>query len=650
MVASLQTLPKQIIDKILEICHSKASQSYHPKFYKLHRDFREYAHLCHSLRVSALPYLQKRLVFERYNQAVEGVDKLGLSHEELKTAKKLPPQIKWLTNLRTVVESQSVDKVTEVVVSTFDRYPLPDDVLAVLQEFGFDKHTWTNVTSLYINFKSDYELDDKDISLDEESGGSALSKSDAAAALTNEWIPDESFTALGNYLGITMPNVESLWMDENRCRRVGPRNAMSSYIMDHIDRFKALDLRFAYMPTFGVKVLPAQITRLTLSVHSAYDYVDIPRIVAPTLVSLTLISIPLNYLWDRFCNVPAGSGGATNKSTNGTPSLTTNANTVVFSELRKLEMTFHVPYRSVPSGKTEDDLMWERYRKENGSEIVNEPDTSYKGNPRLKTISIKERTPKFTQLKTTGRRPHFPKLRHLQLNLYPGRISEILKDIPVGQLHSMSISGDLVAFKGIKLKDMNSLHYSSLSCYSESRHRESAHGNRFLAKALSQNSYIRRMTISASTEYRLRLPPAEKITCTGIRRLSLTGQLSYADVPELLRRLPELECLDLQRALFVKPPATVRTAEGMAAHILSSDMRPISTSLIKFVPDVLLRNATDDVVFYNILMVIARVPSLRELKMFSFYSTQFFRELLPLFKIQKVLPYIRHLAALDCTE
>ncbi|KAJ1894796.1 hypothetical protein LPJ81_005094 [Coemansia sp. IMI 209127] len=648
MVASLQTLPKQIIDKILEICHSKASQSYHPKFYKLHRDFREYAHLCHSLRVSALPYLHRRLVFERYNMAVEGVDKLGLSHEELKTAKKLTPQIKWLTNLRTVVESQSIDKVTEVVVSTFDRYPLPEDILAALQQLGFEKHDWTNVTFLYINFKSDYELDDKDISLDEENDGSALSSpADAAAALTNEWIPDESFTALGTYLDTAMPNVDSLWMDENRCRRVGPRNAMSSYVMDHLDMFKTLDLRFAYMPTFGVKTLPAQITRLTLSVHSAYDYIDIPRIVAPTLTSLTLISIPLNYLWDRFCNLPAGSA---NSNSNGAAPVVANANTVIFSELRKLEMTFHVPYRSVPSGKTEDDLMWERYRKENGSESVAEADANYKGNPRLKTISVKERTPKFTQLKTTGRRPQFPKLRHLQLNLYPGRVSEILKEIPVGQLYSLSISGDLVAFKGIKLKGMNSLQYSSLSCYSESRHRESAHGNRFLTKALGQGRHIRRMTISASTYYRLMLPPAEKITCTGLRKLSLTGQLSYADVPELLRRLPYLECLDLQRALFVKPPATVRTTEGMAAHMLATDMRPISTSLVKFIPDVLLRNATDDVVFYNILMVIARVPSLRELKMFSFYSTQFFRELLPLFKIQKVLPYIRHLAALDCTE
>ncbi|KAJ2449701.1 hypothetical protein GGF42_004693, partial [Coemansia sp. RSA 2424] len=108
--------------------------------------------------------------------------------------------------------------------------------------------------------------------------------------------------------------------------------------------------------------------------------------------------------------------------------------------------------------------------------------------------------------------------------------------------------------------------------------------------------------------------------------------------------------LDLQRALFVDPPPLTHTPEGMAQHLLASDMRPVSTSLIKFVPDVLCRNATDEVVFYNIFMLIARTPSLRELKMFSFYSTQFFRELLPLFKIPELFRFIRHLTTLECKE
>ncbi|KAI9502665.1 hypothetical protein GGI25_003520 [Coemansia spiralis] len=634
MAVTLQTLPKQILDRILEICYNRLLPIYRPRFYKLHREFREYAHLCHSLRASALPYLYKRLIFERYNLTVEGVDKHKRSHEELEAAKKLPPQIKWMSNLRLIVEAGAFDKVTEVAISSCDRYPMPDDVLATLQKYEFEKHDWTHVTMLYINFKSDYELDDKEISADDDPGTPAKT-----AASGNDWVSEESFGALGSYLDITMPNVDELWMDDDRCRRIGPRCSMSNYIMDHLDRFKSLNLQFAYTPTFGVKVLPAHITRLTLSIHSAYDYVDIPRIVAPTLVSLTLMSIPLNYLWDRFCNVPGGPSKS-RSSANG------SYNVIEFSELEKLELTFHVPYRSVPSGKTEDDLMWDQYRKESGSDL----EANYKGNPRLKTVSIKERTPKYTQLRTDGRRPRFPKLRHLQLNLYPGRVNDILKEIPVEQLYTLSISGDLVVYKSLRLKGLTNLRYSNLSCYSESRYRESAHGNRFLAHALGQSAHIRSIVVSASTEYRLKLPPADKIMCTGVRKLVLKAQITYADVPDLLRRLPMLESLELQRAMFVKPPASVRTAEGMAAHMLSTDMRPISTSLLKFFPDVLMRNATDDVVFYNILMVIARIPSLRELKMFSFYSTQFFRELLPLFKIHQVLPFIRHLTTLECTE
>ncbi|KAJ2522790.1 hypothetical protein H4217_000506 [Coemansia sp. RSA 1939] len=643
VVASLQTLPKQILDRILEDCHRKATQSYHPKFYKVHRDFREYAQLCRSLRESAQPFVSRRVVFERYNQTVEGVDKRELSHDETKAAKRQPPQIKWLTNMHAVVAMDATDAVTEVVISSFDRYPLPDDVLAMLERMEFAKHDWTSVTRLYVNFKADYDLDDKDVLADEddddddasETNDAATAAASAAAAI--EWIPDDSFAALASYLETAIPNVDTLWMDENRCRRVGPRSAMSGYIADRIDKFRTLDLRFAHMPAFGVKVLPTQLTRLTLSVHSAYDYIDIPRIAAPTLRSLTLASIPLHYLWDRFCS------GAAEAAASAT-------STVVFEQLRRLELSFHMPYRSVPIGKTEDDLMWERWRRESGVPHPSDADASLNVGARLKTVSVKERAPRFTQLKTTGRRPHFPRLRHLQLSSYPGRISEILKDMPLAQLRSLDISGDMVSFKGIRLGGMHCLQRSTLACFSDSPFRESAHGNRVLAKALAQGPSVRSLSVSASTEYRIRVPPADRITCTGLRVLSISGQVSYADIPALLRQLPVLECLDLQRARFVKPPPAVRTAEGMAAHMLASDMRPISTSLVKFVPDVLLRNATDDIVFYNILMLIARVPSLRELKMFSFYSTQFFRELLPLFKIHKVLPFVRHLAALDYTD
>ncbi|KAJ2838204.1 hypothetical protein FBU31_000972 [Coemansia sp. 'formosensis'] len=518
---------------------------------------------------------------------------------------------------------ENTSRVTELVISTFDRYPNPDDVLDMLRQCGFDQHKWPAVTTLCIHFKSDYDIDDSD-------------KEEA----DSEWIPDESFAALSAYLVEHLPAVDTLWMDDNRCRRVGPRNALSNYVASRLTQLRKMFLRFAYMPAFGVKTLPPQITHLTLSVHSAYDFIDIPRIMTATLVSLTLSAIPLNYLWDRFSTSP-----------------TTRTNSVEFSELRRLDLTFHVPYRSIPSGKTEDDLMWERYHKESteteedGTKVayVDSKTDNYKGNYKLKTISVKERTPKYTLLRADGKRPRFPKLQHLQLNLYPGRIRDFLRDIPLPQLLTLRISADLVAFKGLRLAGLDLLQSSNLCYYSESKLRESPHANRFLANAFAQPPTIHKMTVSASSKCRLRLPL--EIACTGIRRLKITAQISYADLPGLLRQLPVLEFLDLQRALFVDPPPLTHTAEGMAKHFLAmGDLAPVSTSMIRFVPDVLCRNATDEVVFYNIFMLIARVPSLRVLKMFSFYSTQFLRELLPLFKIPELSKHIRHLASLECKE
>ncbi|KAJ2476992.1 hypothetical protein EV174_004757 [Coemansia sp. RSA 2320] len=656
MALTLQTLPRQIVDQILDRCYDRQLPAFHPKFFRVYQDFQDYSHLCRRLRDSALPFLTRRLIFERYNLAVEGVGKQTLSHEDLKAAKRLPPVIRWKTNMPRVVGrlalGAAVEGVTEVIISTYDRYPDPEDVLAILRQYQFDQYTWPNVTSLCVNFKSDFDVDDR------EADDPALTPADptttanptapttpapapAPAASTADWISNESFTALSQFLALHMPAVDTLWMDDNRCRRVGQRNAMSTYIADRLDRFRRLNLRFAYMPAFGVKTLPPIITHLTLSVHSAYDYIDIPRIMTPMLVSLTLNAIPLNYLWDRFCH-----------STSVSRSATTNQilNTVEFTELRRLELSFHVPYRSVPSGKSEDDLMWEKYHKNSADSADSLTNTSYKGNPKLKTISVKERTAKYTVLRTDGKRPKFPKLQHLALNMYPGRISDFLLDIPIAQLLTLRISGDLVAFKGVRLTGFTSLQTSNVSYFSDSRFRESAHGNRFLCKAFAQPPTVRSLSVTTCSKCRLRLPPASAITCTSIRRLCITAQVSYADLPDLLRRLPALEYLDLQRALFVDPPPLTHTPEGMARHLLSTDMRPVSTSLIKFVPDVLCRNATDEVVFYNIFMLIARTPSLRELKMFSFYSTQFFRELLPLFKIPELFRFIRHLATLDCNE
>ncbi|KAJ2080050.1 hypothetical protein H4R24_000004 [Coemansia sp. RSA 988] len=597
--------------------------SFHPKFYKTYKTLREYSTVCHNLRESALGFLRRRLIFERYNLAVEGFDRASLTHEELRVAKKLPPDVRWMSNIRMIIEEGTFEAVTEVVISTCDRYPNPEDVLGMLQKLEVDLYKWPNATVLCINNKSDYEIDDKE--------------GDESAT---DWIPEESFTALSGYLLTTFPAVESLWMDDNRCRRVGPRNAMSSYIMDHLSKLSRMYLRFSYMPTFGVKVLPSHITNLTLSVHSAYDYIDIPRIVAPTLVTLTLSAIPLNYLWDRFCNMPPGS------TKDGKSVIQTNT-IVEFTHLERLDLTFHVPYRSIPSGKSEDDYSWERLHDKDSADTDS---SSPKSRSRLKTVSVKERSPKYNVLRASGKRPRFPKLRYLFLNLYPGRVKDFLNDIPVHQLQSLRISGDLVVFKGVRLNGFTSLQECSLTYFSGSKRREWPHGSRFMAKVLAQGPHVRRLSVTTCSEYRMHLPVPEKVTCTGLRRLSLTAHISYADLPGLLRRLPHLEFLDLQRALLVKPPAQARTTEGLAQHLLSMDIRPISTSLIKFVPDVLCRDATDETIFYNIFVLIARIPSLRELKMYSFYSAQFFRELLPLFKIHQLFPHIRHLATLECSD
>ncbi|KAJ2779998.1 hypothetical protein H4R18_003698 [Coemansia javaensis] len=641
--ASLQTLPRQIVDRILARCYQSQLMAFHPKFYKTYRSFREYAQVCSNMRAAALPYLRRRLIFERYNLAVEDLDRASLTHDELRAAKKLPPDIRWLSNMRTVVEERGFDAVAEVVISTCDRYPGPEDVLAMLKQFGVDQHRWPNVRVLCVNNKSDYEVDDKE-------------GEDGAA----DWIPEEAFTALARFLLDAFPSVDSLWMDDNRCRRVGPRNALSSYIADHLAKLTRMHLRFSYMPAFGVKVLPAHITNLTLSVHSAYDYVDIPRIVAPTLVTLTLSAIPLNYLWDRFCNSASNSGGG---------------GVVEFTRLERLDLTFHVPYRSIPSGKADDSAassVWDKFQDREAAAgsmsaaaaaaaaaaalappaaaPADDGSGAQKDRSRLKTVSIKERSPKYSVLRTDGRRPRFPRLRHLLLNLYPGRVRDFLRDIPVAQLQTLRISGDLVAFKGLRLRGLTALHSCTLTYFSGYRRREWPHGSRFMAKVLAQGPHLRNLSVTTCSEHPMALPPSDHVLCTGLRRLSITAQVSYADLPPLLRRLPHLEFLDLQRALLAKPPPQARTPDGLAQLLLATDMQPISTSLIEFVPDVLGRDATEETVFYNIFMLIARIPSLRVLKIYSFYSAQFFRELLPLFKIHQLFPHIRHLATLECSD
>ncbi|KAJ2635831.1 hypothetical protein GGF40_003366 [Coemansia sp. RSA 1286] len=617
MPPTLQTLPKQILDKILNKYYDKQLPSFHPKFFRVYKHAYELSQLCRALREALQPYIYGRLIFERYNLAVEGVEaRKSTTMEETKAMKKLPPITVWKSNIKLIESCDMWDSVTQVVISTYDRYPDPDDVLAMLKEKGFDQHQYPNVHMLITNFKADFDIDDK------------------ASDDVNDWIPDESFNALGQYLSQHLTHIDTMWMEENRCRRVGLRNAMSPFVSANLEKLRKLHFRFSYMPNFGVKILPQHITHLTLSVHSAYDYIDIPKIATPALQSLTLSAIPISYLWDRFVNYPQQPG------------------VVEFPELIKLDLSFHQPYRRIPAAKTEDDYMWERYSKENAN--ADDPDSkvfqaeSYKGNTKLKTISVKDQSAKYTVLRTDTRRPRFPKLRRLRLNLYPSRVCEFLKHVPAEQLEYLCISGDLVAYKGFRMSQFTNLKKSLIMQYSDTTYRQTSHVTRLMTRVLSQPSKIlRSLDITSSTKSRVYLPPAHKITCSSIKKLYIMANVSYEDVPVLLENLPLLEQFDLQRAMFAKPPPEAETPEGLADMLLASGMQPISTSLIKFIPDVMCRSVTDATIFYNLFVLIARIPSLLELKMFSFYSSQFSSELARMLAIPRLRIHIEHLSTLE---
>ncbi|KAJ1720927.1 hypothetical protein LPJ53_004505, partial [Coemansia erecta] len=575
--------------------------------------------LCRSIRAVLRPHLFEMLFFERYNLALpkEEGKSMVLTMEDSKAAKLLPPVIKWRSNIKLVRVTNMISYVRTVSISTTDRYPDPDDVLKMLKEQGFDNLVYTNVTRLIVKNKSDYDVDDKP-------GDDA-----------NGWFPDESFNALSQYLTDNLPHVQELWLDDNRCIRVGPRNAMSPFIADNLDRLRRLELSFAHMPAFGIKALPMHITHLRLTVHGAYNYIDIPRIATPMLQVLSLSAIPIDCLWQRFVQPATCSDSSHQQSPPGV---------IEFPELHSLSLTFYVPYRSIPTAKTENDYMWENYK----DEALRTKPSSYKGNSKLKTISVQDQSPKYHVLRTDSRRPRFPKLTSMSLNQYPGRISEFLKDIPVEQLVSMRLSGYINTFKGFRMHGFTSLRICSLMQFSELKHRQSPHGNRFFEHTMMQQSpVLQSLHVVSSTECRLRLPPVDKIQCSSIRRLRLSVTISFEDVPALLRCLPLLERLDLERNLFPQPPPEAQTPEGLADVLLTMGLEPISTSLLTFTPDVLCRNSNEESLFYNVFLIIARVPSLRKLCMYSFYASHFYESLLPMLKIPRLFPFIRHLASLD---
>ncbi|KAJ2784705.1 hypothetical protein GGI15_002180 [Coemansia interrupta] len=620
-----QALPKGILERVFSYnvlsgawtVNSTRTYDWYCNIYKL-------SLLSRGIRAVLRPYLFEMIFFERHNLAIpkEEGKSMMLTIEETKAAKVLSPVIKWRSNIKLVRVTNMISYVRTVSISTTDRYPDPDDVLKMLKEHGFDNLRYTSVTRLIVKNKSDFDVDDK--------------PSDDAS----DWIPDESFNALSQYLTENLPHVQELWLDDKRCMRVGPRNAMSPYIAENLDKMRRLELSFAHMPVFGVKTLPMQITHLRLTVHGAYNYIDIPRIATPMLQVLSLSAIPIDCLWQRFVQPASGSDGSQQQQ-QPPPGF------VDFPELRSLSLTFYVPYRSIPSAKTENDYMWENYK----DDAIRTKPESYKGNSKLKTISVQDQSPKYHVLRTDSRRPRFPKLTSLSLNQYPGRVSEFLKDVPVEQLVSLRLSGYINTFKGFRMNGFTSLRICSLMQFSELKHRQLSHGNRFFEHAMMhQSPALQSLHIVSSTEWRLRLPPVDKIQCSSIRRLRLSVTISFEDIPALLRCLPLLELLDLEHSVFPQPPLDAQTSEGLADILLTMGFEPISTSLLTFTPDVLCRNSNEESLFYNVFLVIARVPSLRKLCMYSFYASHFFEKLLSMLKIPRLFPFIRHLASIECGD
>ncbi|KAJ1960722.1 hypothetical protein GGI12_003652 [Dipsacomyces acuminosporus] len=541
-------------------------------------------------------------------------DELGLTGAELEAAKKLPPIIKWRTNLGRIAKEGVTDKVENLAIGSYYRYLTPEDIIKTLKGFGFDKLDWSGVRELHMKFG--YYHDDT-FEETEEIG----------------WKLDESSSVLGDFLAERLPNITAVVSEESQRHRTAPRNSLSGFLSKRIDRLQKLKMEFTCLPDFGVKSLPGQLTYLDLEVYSVFDYVDIPRIMAPSLVFLKLRSIPLYYLWDRFYD---GNGS--------------NAKNIEFKQLETLKLTFHHPSRTVPAGKSEDDFAREKIYKERG---IDSPDKCYNGNPKLKTISVKEKAPKYTVLKSDRRHPLFPKLRVLHLALYPGRVCEFLKDIPQRQIADLSISGDLVIFKGLHLGGFASLRNCDLAQYTETKIGGLPHKKRLLARAFAQSPTLRTLNFVSESSRLLKLPPMDEITCTGLRKLTITGPISFNEIPDLLRRLKYLEYFKFER---IKYDTTIDGSDSGSFDTLyglfNDDftikvMKPISTSLITLVPDIISMVVPDDILVYNLISLIAHIPSLRNFKVFDYFASTFTQVIEPMLANPRIRPYIEHLANLN---
>ncbi|KAJ2851075.1 hypothetical protein IWW36_001422 [Coemansia brasiliensis] len=625
--ASFQQLPKRILDKIIYLWYEPLN---HPAMQRYICKYEELCRLswtCRGLRQTIKPLLRQRLIFEQYDMRLGQRDSAFITFEEIGEAKKQPAQPKWFTNMPMLVLSGEMERVSEVLISSHEMTPEPLSVLTQLQEHKVDRYEWPNATRLLLNFPSDGILD-----------------SHSRPAAEGEWFSDEHLAMMSRFLVKKFPNVNTVHMRDSNCKQLGLRNTLSSYISEQLSKLTCLHLHFHHLPVFGVKMLPAQITHLELvqsaSGSSGGDIMELPRMVAPTLVSLTLDAVVISQLWDRFCGLP------------GTPA----SRVVEFSRLESLELRFYMPFLRIPTRK-DDEYLWDNSLP--GDYYDSDAVESSVGSARnlstkltLRTIPVRDRSPKYTTIRAGSKQPRFPQLRVLRLRQYPGRLSEFLSYIAADKLQTLDVTGDLVVFKGLRLDKLTSMTSCSLSSHSPHARREWAHARRLVLKPFKQGRNLRHLSVGVAAETPMSIPPAMiNVQSTGIRELELTLRIAIPDLIPLLCKLPQLESLSLMRLYLLHLPSHAGTAEGMAQALLASGIStPLDSKILHVKFEMFHTDKCERTVLYNVMLLITRTVSLRKLRMTGYFIHKFYRELLPLLKIPQLFPHIRHLASLELSD
>ncbi|KAJ2628329.1 hypothetical protein H4R22_003942 [Coemansia sp. RSA 1290] len=620
--ASFQQLPKRILDSIIYQWYELQNHSSTLKYIKKYEELCRLSWTCRRLRQTIRPLMRQRLIFELYDMRVGKGDSTYIPLEEIGELKKQPAQPKLLTNMPLLTLNENLERVTEVVISSHDITPEPLFVVTKLQEHKVECNDWPNVTQLVVNF-SDTILDNH-----------------SRPAAENGWFSDEHLAMLSRYLAKTFPHVTTVSMWDSDCKQLGLRNTLSNYLAEQLNKLTRLYLNFHHLPVFGVKMLPAHITHLELvqrgTGFKSEDVLELPRIVAPTLVSLKLGWVVLSQLWDRFCGLP------------GTPS----SRVAEFSRLEYLELQFHMPFLQIPTRK-DNDFMWDNnlpgdYYDSDAAESNAGSSKSLSSKLTLRTLRIRDRSPKYTTIRAGTKQPRFPQLRKLHIYEYPGRLAEFLSHVAADKLQSLYVTGDLVVFKGLRLDKFTSMTSCSLFSHSSYARRVSPHAQRLVLKPFKQARHLRYLSVGASSDTPMSLA-AINMQATGIRELELTMLITIPNTISLLNKLPQLESLVMVHPHLLPLPPQAETAEGMARCLLASGITPLNSILhVNF--RLFHTDKSDRTILYNVMLLITRTVSLRKLAITGHFIHKFYRELLPLLKIPQLFPHIRHVASLELSD